>query len=40
MIDVEEGAAAAMVGFQKCDIILSLSGEKIGSTRDLERLCG
>jgi hypothetical protein len=39
VIDVEQGAAA-MVGFQKGDIVLSLSGEKDGSTRDLERLCG
>ncbi|MGO9390938.1 Do family serine endopeptidase [Rhodoblastus sp.] len=40
VVDVEEGAPASMVGFQKGDIVVSLSGEKIGSTRDLERLCG
>ena len=40
VIDVEEAAAAAMVGFQKGDVVLSLSGEKIASTRDLERICG
>jgi Do/DeqQ family serine protease len=39
VIDVDEGGAAAMVGFQKGDIVLSLSGEKIGATADLERLC-
>jgi Do/DeqQ family serine protease len=40
VVDVDENGAAAMVGFQKGDIVLSVSGEKIGATGDLERLCG
>jgi Do/DeqQ family serine protease len=40
VVDVDEAGPAAMVGFQKGDIVLSLSGEKIGATADLERLCG
>jgi Do/DeqQ family serine protease len=39
VVDVDETMTAAVVGFQKGDIVLSLSGEKVGSTRDLERLC-
>jgi len=37
VIDTEEGSAAAMVGFQKGDVVVSLNGEKIATTRDLER---
>ncbi len=40
VIDVDETMAAAVVGFQKGDIVLSLSGEKVATTRDLERICG
>ena len=39
VVDVDEAGPAAAVGFQKGDIVLSLSGEKIGATGDLERLC-
>ena len=37
VIDTEEGSAAAMVGFQKGDVVMSLNGDKIATTRDLER---
>ncbi len=40
VIGVEENTAAAMVGFQKGDIVLTLNGEKIQTTRDLERIAG
>jgi Do/DeqQ family serine protease len=40
VVDVDETMAAAVVGFQKGDIVLSLSGEKVTTTRDLERICG
>jgi Do/DeqQ family serine protease len=40
VVEVEEGGAASMVGFQKGDVVLSLNGEKVGATRDLQRLCG
>jgi Do/DeqQ family serine protease len=39
VVEVDENGPAAMVGFQKGDIVLSVSGEKIGATGDLERLC-
>ncbi len=38
VIDAEEGSPAAMVGFQKGDVVLSLNGEKIATTHDLERV--
>ncbi|WP_298427974.1 DegQ family serine endoprotease [Rhodoblastus sp.] len=38
VIGVDDNTAAAMVGFQKGDIVLSLNGEKIQTTRDLERV--
>jgi Do/DeqQ family serine protease len=37
LIEVEPGSVAAAVGFQKGDVILALNGEKIATTRDLER---
>ncbi len=37
VIATEEGSNAAMVGFQKGDVVVSLNGEKIATTRDLER---
>ena len=40
VIGIEDNSPAAMVGFQKGDIVLSLNGEKIGTTRDLERAAG
>ncbi len=40
VVDVDDQMAAGVVGFQKGDVVLSLSGEKVGSTRDLQRLCG
>jgi len=40
VIGVEENTAAAMVGFQKGDVLLSLNGEKIQSTHDVERIAG
>jgi Do/DeqQ family serine protease len=36
--DVQEGSVAANVGLQKGDILLSLNGEKIASTRELDRM--
>jgi Do/DeqQ family serine protease len=39
VVDVDEAMTAAVVGFQKGDIVLSLSGEKISTTHDLERIC-
>jgi hypothetical protein len=39
VVDVDEAMTAAVVGFQKGDIVLSLSGEKVATTRDLERIC-
>jgi Do/DeqQ family serine protease len=38
VIETEEGSAAAMVGFQKGDIVIALNGEKIATTRDLARV--
>jgi Do/DeqQ family serine protease len=35
--DIEEGSRAAMVNFQKGDVILSINDHAIGTTRDLER---
>jgi S1-C subfamily serine protease len=36
--DIEEGSAAARVGFQRKDVLLSVNGEAVSSTRQLERL--
>ena len=36
--DVQEGSLAARVGLQKGDVLLALNGEKIGSTRELDRM--
>jgi S1-C subfamily serine protease len=36
--DVDEGSAASRVGFQKGDLILSINGERVGASRDVERL--
>ncbi|MDJ1157272.1 DegQ family serine endoprotease [Chelatococcus sp. SYSU_G07232] len=35
--DVQEGSAAAQVGFQKGDMILAVNGERIGTSRALEK---
>jgi Do/DeqQ family serine protease len=40
VIETEEGSNAAMVGFQKGDVVVSLNGEKIATTRDLLRATG
>jgi S1-C subfamily serine protease len=36
--EVPEGSVAASVGLQKGDILLALNGEKIASTRELDRM--
>jgi Do/DeqQ family serine protease len=40
VVEIEENTAAAMVGFQKGDIVLTLNGEKVQTTRDLARITG
>jgi Do/DeqQ family serine protease len=35
---VEDGSLAARVGLQKGDVLLSMNGERIASTRDLDRM--
>ena len=35
--EIEEGSRAAMVNFQKGDVILSINDHAIATTRDLER---
>ncbi len=35
--DIEEGSRAAMVNFQKGDVILAINDKAIGTTRDLEK---
>jgi Do/DeqQ family serine protease len=40
ILDVEVGTPAQRVGFQRGDLINSINGEKIGKTRDLERVSG
>jgi S1-C subfamily serine protease len=37
---VKDGSTAAVVGVQKGDIVLAVNGQKIGTTRDLEKACG
>jgi Do/DeqQ family serine protease len=36
---VEDGSTAAEVGVQKGDIVVALNGQKIATTRDLEKAC-
>ena len=36
--EVEEGSVAANVGFQKADQVLAINGERVASTKDVERL--
>lgn len=36
--EIEEGSVAERVGLQKGDILLSLNGERVASTRDFERV--
>jgi Do/DeqQ family serine protease len=37
---VRDGSTAAAVGVQKGDIVLAVNGQKIGTTRELEKACG
>jgi Do/DeqQ family serine protease len=37
---VKDGSTAAEVGVQKGDIVVAVNGQKIGTTRDLEKACG
>jgi Do/DeqQ family serine protease len=36
--DVDEGSAASRVGFRKGDLILAINGERVSTSKDLERL--
>ncbi len=36
---VADGSTAAQVGVQKGDVVASVNGRRIGTTRDLERAC-
>jgi Do/DeqQ family serine protease len=36
--DVQDGSPAARVGFQRKDVILSINGERVASTRELDRI--
>ena len=36
---VADGSTAARLGVQKGDVVVSVNGERIGSTRDLEKAC-
>jgi Do/DeqQ family serine protease len=38
VVDVEDNTAAAVVGFQKGDIVISVNGDKIATTRQLDRV--
>ena len=38
ILDVDNGSYASNLGFQRGDVIVSVNGEKVGKTRDLERL--
>jgi Do/DeqQ family serine protease len=40
IVDVAVGSPAQRVGFQRGDLITAVNGEKIGKTRDLERVSG
>ena len=37
---VGDGSTAAEVGVQKGDVVVAVNGQKIGTTRDLEKACG
>ena len=37
--EVKDGSTAAAVGVQKGDIVVAVNGQKIGTTRDLEKVC-
>ena len=37
---VKDGSTAAAVGVQKGDIVVAVNGQKIATTRDLEKACG
>ena len=36
---VAEGSTAAQVGVQKGDVVVEVNGQRIGTTRDLEKAC-
>ncbi|HEX2724449.1 MAG TPA: DegQ family serine endoprotease, partial [Beijerinckiaceae bacterium] len=36
--DIEEGSVAGRVGFQKGDLILAINGERVNTSKDLERI--
>jgi S1-C subfamily serine protease len=36
--DVDEGSAASRVGFRKGDLILAINGERVATSKDVERL--
>jgi Do/DeqQ family serine protease len=36
--EIEEGSPAQLVGFQKGDVVLAINGEKVGTTREVERM--
>jgi S1-C subfamily serine protease len=40
IVDVDAGSYASNLGFQRGDVIEEVNGERIGRTRDLERLSG
>jgi Do/DeqQ family serine protease len=35
--ELDDGSAAQQVGFQKGDVVMAINGDKVGTTRDLER---
>jgi S1-C subfamily serine protease len=36
--EIDEGSPAQLVGFQKGDVVIAINGEKVGTTRDLDRI--
>ena len=36
---VADGSTAAQVGVQKGDVVVAVNGQRIGTTRDLEKAC-
>jgi S1-C subfamily serine protease len=36
--DIDEGSAAGRVGFRKGDLILAINGERVNTSKDLERI--
>jgi S1-C subfamily serine protease len=36
--EIEDGSVAQRVGFQKGDVILAINGERVASSKDLERM--